>query len=130
MLLTVTGYLVQWNFLLFSVGPWKYYKQPRFRIIAAGCKTSYTGLIVNVKMNIAVTRASILPCPDHWNSLRAVLIRVCVSLRHPISHFFKVVPFALFIWVQIMLFPPGPNVLYLIGDLPWQSVIAHNKRKR
>lgn len=71
----------------------------------------YTGLIVNAKMNIAVMRTSVLPCPYHWNSLRAVLIRACVTLRHPISHFFKVVPFALFIWVQIMLFPTGPNVL-------------------
>lgn len=35
----------------------------------------YTGLIVNVKMNIAVMRKSVLPCPYHWNSLRAVLIR-------------------------------------------------------
>lgn len=66
-----------------------------------------------LKTNNAVTRASGLQCPDHCNSLRAVLLIACVTLCHYISHFFKVVPFALLNWVLIKLLPTGPNVFSL-----------------
>lgn len=100
------------------------HKRLTFSTTPAGCKSSHTGLIVNVEMNIAAGSASNFPV-----LIWAVLIRPGVTLCHPYSHFLNV-PFALFIWVQIKLFPIGPNVLYLIGDLPWQSIIAHNKGKR
>ena len=48
------------------------------------------GLIVNVNVSITPRR------PDHWNSLRAVLIRARVGPCRPISHFLKVVPFCPF----------------------------------
>lgn len=69
--------------LLFLSPPESSTNKPTLNMITAGCRTSHTGLIVHVKMNIAVMRASILPCTDQWNSLRAVLIRACA-----ISHFF------------------------------------------
>lgn len=94
--------------------PQKSYKQLILALTPAGCTSS----IVNVRMNTAE------------NPIRAVLRSSGVAPCHPFSPFLNVVPFALFLWVQTELFPLGPNVLSLIGDLPWQSVLAHIKRKR
>lgn len=105
MLLTAAGFCAYVH-----TCPQKSYKQ----LTPAGCTSS----IVNVRMNTAE------------NPIRAVLRSSGVAPCHPFSPFLNVVPFALFLWVQTELFPLGPNVLSLIGDLPWQSVLAHIKRKR
>lgn len=101
-----------WVVLRFTVRP------PKVVQTAPSRAHSSTSSIVNVRMNTAE------------NPIRAVLGSSGVAPCHPFSPFLNVVPFALFLWVQTELFPLGPNVLSLIGDLPWQSVLAHIKRKR
>lgn len=99
--------------LMFTMRSQKSYKQLILALTPAGCTSS----IVNVRMNTAE------------NPIRAVLRSNGVAPCHPFSPFLNVVPFALFLWVQTELFPLGPNVLSLIGDLPWQSALAHIKER-
>lgn len=73
MLLTVTGCNV-WLHFLFRNVPTKLYKEMKSRIIAAGCSTSHTGLIVNDKTSNCCDEGKGVTLSSSLNSLRAVLI--------------------------------------------------------
>lgn len=87
---------------------------------------SFTWLIVNYSCcdeRINIT----LPWP-----VSLEIMEFCLkSLLHPVPSYqspFQSCAICPFIWAK-SCFPTGPNVLYLIGELPWQSVIAHTKKK-